>query len=111
MRIVINKNHFIILIHELKPALHTLKGLKCSFDFTNRNTTYMRSNRSSHCIFDIMKTGDTEPDSFTLTTKTNQVELKKSAMRSNVAGKKLSPAHAINIFCQVCYITCQLFFN
>src|SRR5690606_16375974 len=111
MRVVINKNHIIVLIHELKPALHSSEGFKCCFDLIHTHTTNMSGYGSSHSIFYIMKTGDTEPDSFCLTTKANQVKLKKSAMCSNVAGKKLSPAHAINMFGQVGNATCQLFGN
>jgi hypothetical protein len=47
-----------------------------------------------------MKTGDTEPNVLDLT-KSMQVEFKKSAFGGNAAGKKLSPAHAVNIFSNV----------
>src|SRR5688572_9500663 len=100
MCIVIDVDHLFAFYDKFKSALHAGKRLQCLFYGWKIHATMFRSNRSCHCVFNVMKTGDTEPNVLDLT-KSMKVEFKKSAFGGNVAGKKLSPAHAVNIFSNV----------
>src|SRR5690606_37151615 len=57
-----------------------------------------------------MKTGDAEPDVLYLI-ETVKVKFKKSALRDNVAGKKLSPAHAVCILGYMFCLVSKPFFD
>ena len=58
-----------------------------------------------------MKTRDTKPYTLILRTEATKVEFKESAVRSNIAGKKLPPAHAVNMFSHMINVRCQLIGN
>src|SRR5688500_565096 len=108
MCVVVNINDAVTFHYKFKSALHTGERLQGFFYGRNVHSAMTGRHGGCNCIFDIVKTGDTEPYMFNLA-KSMQVEFKKSALGGNVAGKKLSPAHAVNIFSNVVYIICKKF--
>ncbi len=97
MCIVIHVNNLLCFNDVLKSSFYTRERLQCFFNGGYSNTTEAGRHRGGDRIFNVMKTRDTELNVFNFS-KTMEVELKKSAFGGNVAGKKLSPAHAVNIF-------------
>src|SRR5690606_40155094 len=74
------------------------------------DSTMPGSNVCHYGIFNIMTTGDAYPDMFNRS-KSMEIELKKSAFGGDVAGKKLPPAHAVNIFIDMMDVIREHFCN
>src|SRR6185312_71204 len=95
--VVVYVNHFVTLYYILKAALHPAERSKSLYNFTHLDPTKGCSNRCCECVFDVMKSGDTELNMLNLT-KPVEVKFKKSSNRFDVAGKKLPPAHTVYLF-------------